>query len=91
MKAAIVLGAGQTPVYGDFAEPVPSAGDARIAVMDTQDIETVFMMTAPEFAYLSSTLIREVAGFRGSVSGLIPPVVERRLTQKLSRSHRKKR
>jgi NADPH:quinone reductase-like Zn-dependent oxidoreductase len=32
MKAAIVLEAGQTPVYGDFAEPVPSAGDARIAV-----------------------------------------------------------
>lgn len=32
MKAAIVLGAGQTPVYGDFAEPVPSPGDNCIAV-----------------------------------------------------------
>jgi NADPH:quinone reductase-like Zn-dependent oxidoreductase len=32
MKAAIVLGAGQTPVYGDFAEPVPSPGEQRIAV-----------------------------------------------------------
>jgi NADPH:quinone reductase-like Zn-dependent oxidoreductase len=32
MKAAIVSGAGQTPVYGDFAEPVPTAGDNRIAV-----------------------------------------------------------
>jgi len=31
-------------------------------------IETVFMMTAPEFGYLSSTLIREVAQFGGSVS-----------------------
>ncbi len=32
MKAAIVQGAGQTPVYGDFAEPAPSPGENRIAV-----------------------------------------------------------
>lgn len=32
MKAAIVLGAGQTPVYGDFPEPAPSPGEQRIAV-----------------------------------------------------------
>jgi NADPH:quinone reductase-like Zn-dependent oxidoreductase len=32
MKAAIVRGIGQSPVYGDFAEPVPSAGEKRIAV-----------------------------------------------------------
>jgi NADPH:quinone reductase-like Zn-dependent oxidoreductase len=32
MKAAIVRGPGQTPVYGDFAEPVPSSGENRITV-----------------------------------------------------------
>jgi len=32
MKAAIVLGAGQPPVYGEFGEPVPSPGEQRIAV-----------------------------------------------------------
>jgi hypothetical protein len=32
MKAAIVRGAGQTPVYGDFVEPVPSSGESRITV-----------------------------------------------------------
>ena len=32
MKAAIVLGAGQTPVYGDFREPQPSPNNPRIAV-----------------------------------------------------------
>jgi NADPH:quinone reductase-like Zn-dependent oxidoreductase len=32
MKAAIVRGAGQTPVYGDFSEPPPSADGNRIAV-----------------------------------------------------------
>ena len=32
MKAAIVRGAGQTPVYGDFAEPAPSSGENRVTV-----------------------------------------------------------
>ena len=32
MKAAIVLGPGQTPVYGDFAEPKPGPGENRIRV-----------------------------------------------------------
>lgn len=32
MKAAIVRGAGQMPVYGDFDEPVPSEGEIRITV-----------------------------------------------------------
>ena len=32
MKAAIVLGAGRTPVYGEFSEPVASPGEQRIAV-----------------------------------------------------------
>ncbi len=45
-------------------------------------IETVFMMTSPEFAYLSSTLIREVSRFGGSVSGLVPAPVEDRLIGK---------
>jgi hypothetical protein len=35
MKAAIVRGAGQTPVYGEFSEPVPSEGESRIAVTAT--------------------------------------------------------
>ena len=32
MKAAIVQGKGQTPVYGDFTEPVASAGESRVSV-----------------------------------------------------------
>ncbi len=67
--------------------------ELKMAAMNKRlrpEIETVFMMTAPEFAYLSSTLIREVAGFGGSVSGLIPPGVERRLAQRFSRSQRKR-
>lgn len=33
MKAAVVTGSGQTPVYADFAEPVAGAGEHRIAVL----------------------------------------------------------
>jgi len=67
--------------------------ELKMAAMNKRlrpDIETVFLMTAPEFGYLSSTLIREVARFGGSLSGLIPPAVERRLVQKSSRSHQKR-
>jgi pantetheine-phosphate adenylyltransferase len=46
------------------------------------EIETVFMMPAEEYSYVSSRLIKEVAGLGGTVSGLVPPCVERRLAQK---------
>ena len=46
------------------------------------DIETVFMMPAEEYTYVSSKLIREVAALGGSVAGLVPPVVESRLASK---------
>ncbi len=32
MRAAVVMGAGETPVYAEFSEPAPSAGESRIAV-----------------------------------------------------------
>ena len=56
--------------------------ELKMAAMNKRlrpEIETVFMMTSPEFGYLSSTLIREVSGFGGSVAGLVPAVVARRL------------
>ena len=59
--------------------------ELKMAAMNKRlrpEIETVFMMTSPEFAYLSSTLIREVSRFGGSVAGLVPPPVERRLVGK---------
>jgi len=32
LKAAVVLGAGQSPLYGDMSEPLPSAGESRVSV-----------------------------------------------------------
>jgi pantetheine-phosphate adenylyltransferase len=45
------------------------------------EIDTVFFMTAIEHAYLSSSLVKEIAAFGGDVSAMVPPAVLRRLTR----------
>ena len=47
------------------------------------DVETVFVMTSNEYAYLSSSLIREVARLNGCIRGLVPKNVEKALRDKL--------
>lgn len=42
-------------------------------------IETLFIPTGPQYAYISSRLIREVARYGGEVSSLVPEPVDRRL------------
>ena len=42
MKAAIVRGPGQTPVYGDFADPVPAPGEQRIALAQDRAFSFVY-------------------------------------------------
>lgn len=42
------------------------------------DLETIFMLTGENHAYLSSTLIKELAGYQADITGLVPrPVAER--------------
>jgi len=48
-------------------------------------VETVFMMPAAEYSYISSRLVKEVVMLGGSVAGLVPPAVERRLQGKRAR------
>jgi pantetheine-phosphate adenylyltransferase len=45
-------------------------------------IETVFMMPAEQYSYISSRLIKEVFSLGGSVRGLVPDSVEQRLRDK---------
>ena len=45
-------------------------------------IETVFMMPAESYSYVSSRLVKEVFQVGGAVRGLVPPLVERRLREK---------
>jgi pantetheine-phosphate adenylyltransferase len=47
-------------------------------------LETVFMMPAETYSYLSSRLVREVAMLGGSVRGLVPELVEKKLREKLA-------
>jgi pantetheine-phosphate adenylyltransferase len=47
------------------------------------NVETVFMMPAESYSYLSSRLVKEVATLGGSVKGLVPEMVEDLLLQKL--------
>jgi pantetheine-phosphate adenylyltransferase len=42
-------------------------------------LETVFMMPAEQYTYLSSRLIKEVFSLGGDISGLVPPLVESRM------------
>lgn len=47
-----------------------------------ESIETVFMMPGESYTYLSSRITKEVFALGGSITGLVPEVVERRLREK---------
>jgi pantetheine-phosphate adenylyltransferase len=47
-----------------------------------ENIETFFVMASPEYTYLSSSGIKEVVSYGGSIRGLVPKAVERHLIEK---------
>ena len=47
------------------------------------ELETVFLMPAESYSYLSSRLVKEIFQYGGSVKDMVPAVVEDRLRQKL--------
>ena len=49
-------------------------------------VETLFMSTSPEYSYLSSSLIKEVAKGGGTIAGTVPPVVEEAVRRRLAES-----
>jgi pantetheine-phosphate adenylyltransferase len=48
--------------------------------------ETVFMMTDPQYAFLSSSMIREIVGLGGSTNGMLPAFIEKALKERLQES-----
>ena len=46
-------------------------------------VETLFMTTSPQWSFLSSSLVKEVARFGGDVAGLVPAPVAERLADRL--------
>jgi pantetheine-phosphate adenylyltransferase len=49
------------------------------------ELETVFMVPAENYSYLSSRLVKEIVELGGSVTGLVPTLVEERLQQRFNR------
>jgi len=49
------------------------------------DIDTLFFTTALNYAYISSTIVKEVASYGGDISGFVPPSVAQRVYDKLQR------
>ena len=59
--------------------------ELQMALMNRKiepEIETIFMLPAVSYSYLSSRLVKELAGLGGLPSGLVPPLVEQRLRAK---------
>lgn len=47
------------------------------------ELEFIFMMTEGEYAHLSSSIIKEIITFGGAGAGMVHPIVEKRLREKL--------
>ena len=59
--------------------------EMQMALMNRRlnpDVETVFMMPAEPYTYVSSRLVKEVVALGGVVTGLVPEIVETRLREK---------
>jgi len=59
--------------------------EMQMALMNRElagTLETVFMMPAAQYSFISSRLIKEVFALGGKVHGLVPDVVEKRLREK---------
>ena len=64
--------------------------ELQMALMNrrlNQEVETVFMMPAEPYTYVSSRLVKEVVALGGTVHGLVPEVVETRLRDKRAAQH----
>ena len=61
--------------------------ELRMALMNRRlepEIETVFLMAAEEYSYVSSHLVKQVFTLGRRVEGLVPPYVEEKMRQKLN-------
>ncbi|MGH9404547.1 MAG: pantetheine-phosphate adenylyltransferase [Terriglobia bacterium] len=59
--------------------------ELQMALMNRKldpELETVFLMPAGSFLYISSRLVKEIVHHGGPVAGLVPPLVEKRLREK---------
>ena len=61
--------------------------EMQMALMNRRlapSVETVFMMPAETYSYVSSRLVKEVFQLGGAINGLVPPLIEQRMKEKLN-------
>ena len=61
--------------------------ELQMALMNRKmepSVETVFMMPAEKYSYLSSRIVREIASFGGPLTGLVPELVEEYLRRRIA-------
>jgi pantetheine-phosphate adenylyltransferase len=66
--------------------------ELQMALMNRKlepQLETIFMLPAEKYSYLSSRLIKSVFQLGGSVGGLVPPLIEQKLHHKVNGDRRK--
>jgi pantetheine-phosphate adenylyltransferase len=51
------------------------------------EVETMYLMSSPQYSFLSSSGVKEIASFGGSVAGLVPPPVARRFEEMFPPPH----
>ena len=62
--------------------------EMQMALMNRRlepSIETVFMMPAETYSYVSSRLVKEIFQLGGIIDGLVPPLIEKRMKEKMMR------
>ncbi len=50
-----------------------------------KEIEMIFLMTKDDYAFISSSIVKEIAMFGGSVNGFVPEIVEKKLKEKFGK------
>ena len=50
-----------------------------------KEIDTIFIMTKDDYAFLSSSIVKEIAMFSGPVKGFVPEIVEKKLREKFKK------
>ena len=64
----------------DFEYELQMAQTNRIM---SPELDTLFLTTSLEYAYLSSTTVKEVAAFGGDISAFVPPYVEEKIRERM--------
>ena len=89
LLADYVNGKGFTAYVRGIRSAADFESEIRMAQMNarlfTCDTEIVFLMTEPEYSFISSSMVKEVASLGGSIEGLVSGYVEERIREKFDR------